>query len=304
MFTGKGGVGKSTCSAATALHFSKAGKKTLIITSDPAPSIGDIFEVDVGDSITEIGENLFAIELSSEEILRRWKKRFGAEIYEVLSSLLPVKEDIIDYIGRAPGIDEEFMLNYIYELYKEEEYERIIWDTAPTGHTLRLLNMPIIFIQHLEEASKVYMKVYSSMIKLREKLGLRAGRRSIFDIIDGWKKLSHELIYFLQRDVSVYAVCIPEGLSVKQTLNLKAVLEENNMEIQGCIVNNVITSPDCEFHRRKADMQKKYITELQRSFSEIKILPALETEVKGLEALYKVETLLFDNSEKFFLPIL
>ncbi len=304
MFTGKGGVGKSTCSAATALHFSRAGEKTLIITSDPAPSLSGIFEVEVGDKITEVRENLFALELSSEEILRRWKERFGGEVYEVLSSLVPVKEDIIDYIGRAPGIDEEFMLHYIYELHRERKFDRIIWDTAPAGHTLRLLGMPIIFIQHLEEASRVYLKIYSSMIKIREKLGLKAGERSIFDIIEGWKKLSQDILEFLQREVAVYAVCIPEGLSVEQSLRLRAALEENGIKIQGCVVNNIITSPDCEYHRRKAEMQRKYIEKLEKNFSRIKLLPALEYEVKGLKALDEIEALLFDNSERFFQPIL
>lgn len=304
MFTGKGGVGKTTCSSAAALHFARKGKKTLILTSDPSPSLSGMFDTRVGDRVVRVRENLFALELSREEIIRRWKERFGTEIYEVLSSLVPVKEDIVDYIGGAPGIDEEFMLSYIYDLFQEQDYERVVWDTAPTGHTLRLLHMPIEFIEHLDEASRVYHRVYSTLLRAREKLSLGPGERSIFDIIEGWKNLSLDLLEFLRKEVALYAVCIPEGLSVEQGRDMKALLEEEGIEPKGCIVNEVITAPDCEYHRRKAEMQEKYLEELKETFPRLKVLPELYTEVKGLESLAEVEGLLFDNDEKFFQPIL
>ena len=88
LFNGKGGVGKTTCAAATAIQLASMGKKTLIITSDPAPSLSDIFEIVIGDeekSVTGI-KNLFALEISADSVLARWKKKFGPQVYEVLSS--------------------------------------------------------------------------------------------------------------------------------------------------------------------------------------------------------------------------
>jgi arsenite-transporting ATPase len=92
MVGGKGGVGKTTCSAALALHFARSGERTLLISSDPTPSLSDIFEARIGDAERKIpgADNLYALEISSEVILRRWKERFGPEIYEVLSAFSSV----------------------------------------------------------------------------------------------------------------------------------------------------------------------------------------------------------------------
>ena len=296
MFAGKGGVGKTTLSAATALHFASEGHRTLILTSDPAPSLGDIFERSVGDRVVEVAPELYALELSSEEVLRRWKQKFGGEVYEVLSSLVPVQEEIIDYIGSAPGIDEEFMLDYIAGIVKSGEYDRVVWDTAPAGHTLRLLRMPIIFIEHLDEAARVYLRLYSAMQKIRDTLGLRKPRREIFDIIAGWRELSEQLLSFLRSpQVEVVPVAAPQGLSVAQLRRLMQELENFGIAAEKIVVNGIV-KPDCEFHRRMAEVQRRYIEELRRSYPEVGLveIPLLPQEVKGLKSIKKIESLLFD----------
>src|SRR4030067_3341780 len=108
---GKGGVGKTTCSAALAFHFARSGEKTLLISSDPTPSLSDIFETQIGDQEKRIKgvENLYGLEISSEVILRRWEERFGPEIYEVLSAFSNLDYDFVDYIGGAPEIEEKYM---------------------------------------------------------------------------------------------------------------------------------------------------------------------------------------------------
>src|SRR4030043_2377788 len=163
MIGGKCGVGKSPCPSSIALHFSLQGKKTLIISSDPTPSLSDIFEMEIGDLETPIKgtKDLYGIEISSDVVLKKWKERFGPEIYEVVSSFASVDYDFVDYIGGAPGIEEEYMLNYILELVEGGQYDMVVWDTAPAGHTLRLLHLPQIFLKHLEAATKFYMNLYS-----------------------------------------------------------------------------------------------------------------------------------------------
>ena len=300
MFAGKGGVGKTTLSAATAVHFAGKGLKTLILTSDPAPSLSDIFEQEVGDSIVEITDNLYALELSSEEVLRRWKQKFGGEVYEVLSSLVPVQEEIIDYIGSAPGIDEEFMLDYIAGMVREGDYDRIVWDTAPAGHTLRLLRMPIIFIEHLDEAAKVYLRLYSAMLKIRETLGLRKPRREIFDIIAGWRALAEELLEFLRSpQVEVIPVGIPQGLSVSQIRRLMHELDSFGIRVRKMVMNSVVSEPECEFHRMAAQAQQRYLKELREAYPEVKLVevPLLPHEVKGLESIKEIKSLLFEDSQ-------
>ena len=155
MFGGKGGVGKTTSSSASALHYAQVGRKTLIISSDLTPSLSDIFEMEIGPTEREVPgvENLYALEINPDEVMCRWKKKFGPEIYQAASALVDLPYDeLIDYVAMAPGIQEEFMLDYILEHIRDGRYDLVIWDTAPAGDTLRLLGLPGRFIEHLRVA--------------------------------------------------------------------------------------------------------------------------------------------------------
>lgn len=295
MFGGKGGVGKTTCSAATALHFARKGEKTLIISSDPAPSLSDIFEVEIGDKGKKIVKNLYGIEISSDEVLKKWKEKYGEEMYEVLSSFIPIKYEFIDYIGETPGVVGNFMLDYIMDLVKKSEYDILIWDTAPTGDTIRLMNMPVTLARHLKEAAKVYMGLYGYMTQLRDSIGLKKSKHSIFDIIEGWKETSIRISEFIKDPsrTEFIVVTIPEALGVYQTERLVKYLNGIGVSINNIIVNNVIKNPDCEFHRRRIMTQKPYLGRLTQGFNNIIALPQFPYEIKGIERLSKVEKILF-----------
>ena len=112
---GKGGVGKTTCAASIAVRLSTMGLKTLILTNDPMPSLSDIFKKEVGITPTTISEpNLYAMAIDDKNTVRLWKEKYGNEVYEVISSFLPVDESIIDYVASAPLIGEEFILCLLY----------------------------------------------------------------------------------------------------------------------------------------------------------------------------------------------
>lgn len=303
MFVGKGGVGKTTISAASALHFASQGNKTLIISTDPAPSLSDIFEVNIGDKETKITENLYAIELSFDEVLRRWKEKFGGEIYEVISSFIEVDYSIVDYVGSAPGIDEEFMLDYIYGIFMEGKYERIVWDTAPMGHTLRLLKFPGKFIGHLEGASKVYMNVFNYIETVK---GIVKGKkRSVFQIINSWMDLAEKVSVFMRDsdNVCYVAVTVPEALVVYQTKRIVEEFKNFGLNIDSVVINNIIVDSDCMFHRKRKEIQGKYIDEVKKmadenSFSGLIEVPLFSDEVKGIEKLKKVGEILFKQGKE------
>lgn len=301
MFGGKGGVGKTTTSSATALHFANLGKKTLLISSDPTQSLSDIFETEIQATEIQVKgvRNLFAVEISSEEILKRWKEKFGPEIYEAVSYLAPVKPEIVDYIGSAPGIDEEFMLDYINELVKEDRYDIIIWDTAPAGHTLHLLNMPVEFINHLTAAVNIYTSVQSYVDRIRSGLGVKKKRRTIVEIIDGWKDLSGEILSLLKDPTKTefITVTIPEGLGINQTTRLIKEFGRYGLGLEHIIVNYVVTDPDCDFHKKRYRMQQKYIAKLKKRYPGLKIveIPLFPTEIKGVERIKKIEEVLFKS---------
>jgi len=300
MIGGKGGVGKTTCASAIALHFSLQGKKTLIISSDPTPSLSDIFEMEIGDQETPINyvDNLYGIEISSEVVLKKWKERFGPEIYEVVSSFTSVDYDFVDYIGGAPGIEEEYMLNYILELVESGQYDLVVWDTAPAGHTLRLLHLPQIFLKHLEAATKFYMNLYSYLEKLKETVKLKRGKRSLLEIISGWEDLAEKVVNFIRdpQKSEFIVVTIPEALGVKQTERIIKDFDEYQLKVNHLIVNYVIQKADCEFHKIRSEMQQNYIKILRDQYSNrIKLIetPLFPQEIKGVEKIRRISEILF-----------
>jgi len=300
MIGGKGGVGKTTCASAIALHFALKGKKTLIISSDPTPSLSDIFEMEIGDRETPIRNlaNLWGIEISSEVVLKKWKERFGPEIYEVVSSFASLDYDFVDYVGGAPGIEEEYMLNYILELVESGDYDLVVWDTAPAGHTLRLLHLPQIFLRHLEAATKFYMNLYSYFEKLKESVKFKKGKKSLLEIISGWEGLAEKVVNFIRdpEKTEFIVVTIPEALGVKQTERILKDFDDYQLNVNHLIVNYVIQEADCEFHRIRREMQQSYIGILKNQYShriqliEVGLSPC---EIKGVERIKKVADILF-----------
>jgi len=300
MVGGKGGVGKTTCSAALAFHFARSGEKTLLISSDPTPSLSDIFEAEIGSKEKRIKgvENLYGLEISSEVILQRWKERFGPEIYEILSAFSNLDYDFVDYIGGAPGIEEEYMLHTILELVESGKYGRVVWDTAPAGHTLRLLHLPQLFLNHLEAAARFYMNLYGALEKVARTVRLKKSKRTILQIIEGWKDLSQKVLDFIRdREKTAYVmVTIAEALGVRLTERLLKDFDDFDLTVRHLIVNNLVLKADCDFHRQRQAMQRKYLKSLRDTYGRRMSLvevPLLPYEVRGVKRIAQMSEILF-----------
>ena len=296
MFGGKGGVGKTTTSATTALHFASEGHRTLIISSDLTPSLSDIFETEIGATETDIPTvpNLWGLEIDPDEVMRRWKLKFGPEIYEASQVFVDMPyDDLVDYVGLAPGIQEEFMLDFILERVRDGRYDLVVWDTAPAGDTLRLLELPYKFLSHLRTAPRVYLGV-------RDKLQLN--RVPFLELIDSWRELSQEITDFFRdpANAEFILVTIPEALGVFQARRLVGEFAQFGLEIQHLVVNNVIAQPDSDFLRRRQAMQRPYLDLLAADYGDqmtITQLPLFAEEMKGVTRLGKLEELLFDQND-------
>lgn len=292
MFGGKGGVGKTTCSATTALHYASLGRKTLIISSDLTPSLSDIFEMEIGPTEKAVQgvENLDALEIGPDEVMKRWKKKFGPEIYEAASSLIDMEYDeVIEYVAMAPGIQEEFMLDYVLERVKDGSYELIVWDTAPAGDTLRLLELPYKFVEHLRTAPRVYMRV-------RDALKLK--KVPFLELIESWKALAEEVTSFMRdpTNTEFVLVTIPEGLGVYQAKRLVKEFQRFGLDIRYILFNNVIQNPDSDFNRQRMEMQLPYIQLLRDEYGddrEIIEVPLFPYEIKGVQRLRELEQVLY-----------
>ena len=297
MFCGKGGVGKTTCASATAIHYASKGYKTLLISTDPSPSLSDILELDVKSKITKVSmiPNLAAVELDYTKIFDMWLEKFGDEVYEVISSFLPVGREILDYIAGAPGIDEEFALSYVYDIFTSGEYEVIIWDTAPAGGTLSLLHIQETFYTHMRDAAKLY-------IRLKETLESLTGRekRDPLKIIREWEILAKNVLDMVRSQyTTAYLVTIPEGLGVAQTERIWREFDKFGIKIGGVIVNNLIPENiilDTGLLQKRREVQSEYVNTLEEQYVETSLvkLHLQDYEVKGLNALKDVEKELYN----------
>jgi arsenite-transporting ATPase len=128
MFAGKGGVGKTTCAGATALHYALNGEITLVISTDPTPSLSHIFEVKDRQKPVKVLDNLYLAELGMAEVKQMWDKKFGREVYEVFSSFVALNyTDFVDFMSSIlPCLSDEFMVDFIKELSQSGEYRQIV----------------------------------------------------------------------------------------------------------------------------------------------------------------------------------
>jgi len=274
-FWGKGGVGKTTCAAASAVYFAKRGFKTLIVTTDFMPSLSDILGLKLTAKPTPVIDGkLYALELREDEV------------YTVISSFLPVGREIIDYIAGAPGISEEFMLYYMLEVWRSREFDVIVWDTPASGEALSLLHLEDKFYRHLGEAVKLYLKVKGFLKKVRE------GGKGPLELINEWRGLVDRIFKMLSSSVfTAYIVTIPEALSVAQTERLIGVLEGFNINVEGIIVNQLIDRKlygVCRELDGKIKVHSKHLDYILKRFSgryKVAVIPLVSWEIRGVERL-------------------
>ncbi len=287
LFGGKGGVGKTTCSAAVAVHCAATGQRTIVITSDMTPSLSDVFEEPVGDRVKQIDENLFAVEISQEAIVARWKERFSRDFYNILSQLIDIdaldgesRHQLLDYIGSAPSLQEETMLDLIVDMVETGNYDRVIWDTAPAGETLNLLNMPRFIRRHLRAGAKVF----EGLDKISKQL---VGRRSIADTMDEWILLSERIAQIIQTKTAFIIVANPEALVVKHVERLMQALRDYAVTVHGMIINRVIERADPGALEAMMMAQEPHLAALRNMAGVMPVatLPLSLEEIRGKKAL-------------------
>ncbi len=287
---GKGGVGKTTCSAAIAAEFAARGQRTLLITSDMTPSLSDILEQPIGDAITGVAENLDAFEISQETIAAHWKTKFGKDFHDIISVLIDMESldieshhHLLDYIGSAPSLREETLLDIIVTKAEQQKYEKIVWDTAPAGETLNLLAMPRIIKKHLRAGAKVFEGL--------DRIGRQfVGKRPIAGIMDAWVRLSEKIAQFIHNKSAFLVVANPESLVVSQARRVMETLARYNLTVHGLIINKKIEDTDSTSLEAMKTVQTRYVEELKNLAGNrpLAMLPIAFTEIKGLQSLQKI----------------
>jgi arsenite/tail-anchored protein-transporting ATPase len=283
LFGGKGGVGKTTCAAATALHLAKT-KKVLIFSTDPAHSLGDAFDTKIGNTITNIQKNLDALEIDAATLLKKLKLQYKKEIHSFFSSVLKtsgtatidapydrkVMEDLFDLC--PPGIDEIMGLKTMMDLMQQKKYDLFILDTAPSGHTIRLLEMPEIAEQWL-----------TTLLDIQEQypLSLEIGE-TLQEMLETLKKVRALLTDAKQ--TSFVIVSIPEAMSVLETEDLTTALTRLHVPIAGLIINKMVptsSTTKCAFCSARRTMQDTHVAALQKVKIPVTIVSLAATEIRG-----------------------
>lgn len=271
LFGGKGGVGKTTCASATAISLANDGHNTLVISTDPAHSISDIFEVEIGPEPTKISpyDNLSALEVDPEH---RFTEKYSGTVQSLLNEAenLGVSintDEFSDMEGGIIGSDEAAVIDLFAEYDESGEWDYIVFDTAPTGHTLRMLKLPEL----LNSTFGTVLNVKSQVDGVRNTVSSLLGNnknedKKDLDDVDISKtknKLKNVSEILVESDkTQFFAVMEPEKLSLHETKRLISQLNQYNIPAGGVIINKVLTEIDesCSLCSSRYEQQQDIIS--------------------------------------------
>jgi arsenite-transporting ATPase len=287
-FGGKGGVGKTTCAAAWALAGARAGRRVLLVSTDPAHSTSDIFEHAFARDEREIVPSLWGLEIDAGFEARRYLDEVKRQVATMFNPGV-VREAMrqIDLVARMPGLADVALFDRVGDLVldRANAYDLTIIDTAPTGHTLRLLHMPeamAAWVQALSDRRRQALEIgdQPSTDPILESLTRRRAKlASVRDVLTRYETTAFVL------------VLIPERLPIEESVRAVHELEDAHLHVGGVIVNRVL--PDNlsgEYYQARKAQERVYLEEIDRRFRGVTKarVPLLESDVHGVGSLERV----------------
>ncbi len=293
-FGGKGGVGKTTCASAMALAASRAGRHVLLVSTDPAHSTSDIFERRIGPDPTKLADGLHALEIDGATESARYVTGVKAQIAQLFGhAILKEANRQIDLAASMPGAEEVALFDRMGALIRGEDprFDLIVFDTAPTGHTLRLIRMP--------ELMEAWIRALSR--SRRAMLGVEQDDRadpimiSLAERLDRLRELRARLMS--GRDTAFVLVLVPERLPIEETARALAQLDDSGVRIGGLIVNRVLPKETTDAYlAARVAQERLYLDDIRSRFaSNVRVyLPQFESDVYGMAALERLSRLLIE----------
>jgi len=299
IFTGKGGVGKSSVAAAHAIKSCELGKKTLLVSTDMAHNIGDIFEKKLSREIENVLPNLDLYEIDPQYVM----ENDYMEIMKYIEDFMAQAGNMtLKDMGVIPGMEELFSLLRISDIYKSKLYDRIIVDCAPTGETLSLLKFPELLSWYMEKLfpiGKVGVRVLAPISKTVFKMEM-PNKQAMNDIEKMYVRLVELQELLKNREItSIRIVTIPEKMVVEETKRNYMYMNLYNFNVDGFYINRILpTDINNDFFDQWIKLQGEYITGLKATFSALPIyeIPWYEEELRGVENIQRiVKGVLKDN---------
>ena len=313
-FGGKGGVGKTTAACAAALLLldrAADGERILLFSTDPAHSLSDSLGTEIGDRLVEVARRgksadaplLFAREMDAARALEEFKNKHRGVLAEIADRGTMLDEaDINDLLDLSlPGMDEVMALFELSEVERADAYARVVVDTAPTGHTARMLRLPEVFtrwIGALDRMSEKHRYMVAHFVR---------GRAAREDEVDRFlRDLSERVraaraMLFDAKNASFTLVTIPEALAVEESARYLRTLREEGAPVTDLVVNRVEHKRGaCPFCRARAAAQTRWLTRLESDFKPLRLrrVPLFPGEVRGPEALRRFARATWGDEDK------
>jgi arsenite-transporting ATPase len=277
LFTGKGGVGKTTVASATALRIAASGKKTLLMSTDPAHSVADAFGIELSPDPTEVADNLWAEQIDPQARLEENWREIQEHAISVLNwaGLAEVEAEELSVI---PGLDELFSLADVKRHHDEGPYDALVVDCAPTGETLRLLSLPDIIQWYMERIFPIERRVMGALRPVAKRMtnlplpddNVYAAVRRFYDRLEGVRQVLTD-----ESSTSVRLVVNPERMVIAEAQRTFTYLNLFGYRVDAIIANRLLPEEvsDPYFDRWK-ELQAEHLETIVESFSPVPILRA------------------------------
>jgi arsenite-transporting ATPase len=306
MFGGKGGLGKTTFSAATAYYLAKKGKKVLVFSVDPQASLSDIFERDIyGQGAVQIMPNLYAQEIDADRHIKEYQDQIRKKIFDMYG-LEEIPEEIESYIQAAaaePAMEESAIFDQVVDIVVSADYDYYIYDLVPLGHALYYLSMASVYDEWIDKITKLRqeMSEYSQVASLVKREKETEEDMILKELLDIKHRINTSSGILTDKEkTAFFFVIIPEEMILLDTQKAAGLFAKYQVPLSGYVVNRVIP-PELgqqkipEYLQHRLEMQAGYLARIDELFGSqvMARIPEFERDITGLPMIEKVAEAMF-----------
>ena len=310
MFGGKGGLGKTTFSAATAFWLAQHGHKVLLFSVDPQASLSDIFQQDIfGKGAVKIMENLYAQEIDADSHIRKYQDEIRKKIRDMYG-IEQVPEEVEHYIQAAsaePAMEESAIFDAVVDIVVDGDYDFYIYDLVPLGHALYYLSMAKVYDEWINRITKLREEM-----REHEEMVARIKRQKVSEedhILTELQYIKNRInqsssILTDRKNTAFYFVVVPEEMIILDTAKAAQLFAKFDVPLAGYVVNRVLpeelkSQNIPPYLQNRLKMQNHYLEEIDKTFGAQVVgrVPELERDVTGLPMIEKLAGIMFGNGK-------